>query len=113
KRVWQVACQVNGERVRETFKTKCEAETRAAEIRTKVDNEGQAAFNIPPALRVEAVECAALLQPHKAGIREACRYYVDHVLKYRNAPTVAETVKQLIADTVAAGRREKTTKDLR
>jgi integrase len=113
KRVWQVACQVNGERVRETFKTKGEAETRAAEIRTKVDNEGQAAFNIPPALRVEAIECAALLQPHNASIREACRYYVDHVLKYRNAPTVSEIIKQLIADTVAAGRREKTTTDLR
>ena len=113
KTAWQVACMLNGQRIRETFPTKEEAETRAAEIRVKVQNEGAAAFNIPLPLRVEAVECAELLKPYRASIREACQWYTEHVLKYRNAPTVAEIVKQLVADTVAAGRREKTTTDLR
>ncbi len=110
---WQVACQLNGQRVRETYQTKGEAETRAAEIRLKVDNEGAAAFNIPLPLRVEAVESAELLKPYGATIREACQWYTEHVLRYRNAPTVAEIVEKLIADAVAAGRREKTTTDLR
>jgi integrase len=113
KPAWQVACQINGARIREVFPTKGEAEARAAEIRLKRDNEGYAAFNIPQSLRVEAVECSDMLRPFNASIREACRYYVEHVLKYRNAPTVAEIVEQLIADTIASGRREKTTTDLR
>ena len=110
---WQVACQVDGKRIRETFPTKGEAETRAAEIRLKRENQGSAAFNIPLPLRVEAVECAELLQPYNSTIREACRFYVDHVLKFKNAPTVAEIVAKLVADTGAAGRRGLTTKDLR
>jgi site-specific recombinase XerD len=103
---------LDGQRIRETYSTRGEAETRAAEIRVKVENEGTAAFNIPLPLRVEAVECAALLEPHGASIREACQWYEKHVLKYRNAPTVSEIVDKLIADAVAAGRREKTTDDL-
>jgi len=113
KHVWQVACQVNGERVREVFSTRKQAEAQAAKIRSKVKSEGQAAFNLPVELRVEAAECAALLKKHQASLREACHYYVDHVIKYRNAPTVEEIIKQLIADTSAAGRRAKTMKDLR
>ena len=81
KHVWQVACQVNGERVREVFSTRKQAEAQAAKIRSKVKSEGQAAFNLPVELRVEAAECAALLKKHQASLREACHYYVDHVIK--------------------------------
>jgi site-specific recombinase XerD len=110
---WQVACMLKGHRIRETFGTKEEAEKRAAQIRAQVEREGAAAFNIPLPLRVEAAECSELLQPYNSSIREACRHYVDHVLKYRNAPTISDVVAKLIADAVAAGRREKTTTDLR
>ena len=113
KHVWQVACQVNGERVREVFSTKKQAEAKAAKIRLRVTREGQAAFDIPVALRVEATECAALLKKHQASLREACHYYVDHVLKYKNAPTVAEIIAQLIDDATAARRRPHTILDLR
>jgi hypothetical protein len=41
KTAWQVACMVK--RIREAFPTKEEAETRAAQIRQMVDNEGAAA----------------------------------------------------------------------
>ena len=110
---WQVACQVNGERIREAFKTKGEAETRAAEIRLKVDNDGQAAFNIPTALRVEAVRAAAELAPHKATITEAVDFYVEHVLKYRAAPTVSKIVQRMLAETESNKRRAKTITDLK
>jgi len=113
KHVWQVACQVNGERVREVFSTKKQAEAKAAKIRSKVNSEGQAAFNLPVELRVEATECAALLKKHQASLREACHYYVDHVLKYKNAPNVSEVIEKLIDDAIAARRRPHTILDLR
>jgi hypothetical protein len=52
---WQVACMLKGERIRETFPTRPEAESRAAQIRQQRDNEGAAAFTLPSAARVEAV----------------------------------------------------------
>ena len=112
-RVWQVACQVSGKRVREVFPTKAQATARAAEIRSKVDSDGRTAFSIPATLRVEATECAALLKKYQASLREACHYYVDHVLKYRNAPTVSEIVGKLIDDATIAHRRPHTIADLR
>jgi hypothetical protein len=56
KRRWQVACMVNGKRIREVFETKALAEDKAAEIRNQVTNEGTAAFNLPARVRVEAVK---------------------------------------------------------
>ncbi len=113
KRAWQVACMVNGHRIRETFPTKGEAETRAAEIRIQVENEGHAAFDLPAAIRVEAQKAIEKLMPHKASITEAVDFYLEHVLKYRNAPVVAEIVKKLVAEAEGNKRRERTVKDLR
>ncbi len=106
----QVACMVNGERIRETFKTVKEAETRAAQIRQQRDNEGAAAFTLPSAARVEAVNCGEMLKPYNATITEAVTYYVEHVLKFRNAPPVSELVKSMVAEAESAGRREDTSK---
>jgi len=109
---FQVACQVNGKRIRETFPTKGEAETRAQEIRTQVENEGRAAFSLAVDIRIEASRAVEKLSPHKATITEAVDHYVEHVLKYRTAPTVAEIVEKLLADAAANKRRERTIKDL-
>ncbi len=49
KTAFQVACMIQGERIREAYPTKAEAETRAAQIRQMVDNEGAAAFSLPAA----------------------------------------------------------------
>jgi integrase len=113
KGAWQVACMVNGQRVREAYSTKGEAETRAAEIRTQVENEGRAAFNLPTDVRVEAQKAVEKLAPHSASITEAVDFYVEHVLKYRNAPTVAEIVKRLVTEAEGNKRRDRTVKDLR
>ena len=45
KTAWQVACMVKGQRIREAFPTKKQAETRASQIRLMVENEGTAAFS--------------------------------------------------------------------
>ena len=47
KTAWQVACMVNGQRIRKTYPIKAEAETHAAEIRIQVENEERAAFTMP------------------------------------------------------------------
>ena len=113
KTAWQVACMVNGQRIRDTYPTKAEAEDRATEIRTQVENEGRSAFTMPTAVRVEAVRAVKQLAPHKATITEAVDFYVEHVLKYRTAPTVAEIVKRLVTEAEGNKRRDRTVKDLR
>jgi integrase len=113
KKGWQVACQVDGKRIRETFPTKGEAETRAAQIRQQVENEGHAAFSLDADTRVEAVRAVEKLTPHNATITDAVDHYCEHVLKYRAAPTVTEIVEKLVADAAANRRRERTIKDLR
>jgi site-specific recombinase XerD len=113
KTAWQVACQIRGVRIRETFDTRAKAETRAAQIRAQVQREGAAAFNLPPDVRAVAAKCHEKLAEHGASIEDAVRHYLETVVKFRNAPTVAEVVDKLIADTKAAGRREKTVTDLR
>ena len=110
---WQVACMIQGERIREVYDTKEEAETRAAQIRLKVENEGATAFNLPPDIRTEAARAVETLAPYSATITEADAYYVEHVLTYHNAPPIAEIVERMIANTASAGRRERTIKDLR
>jgi integrase len=112
KKGWQVACQVDGKRIRETFPTKGEADTRAAQIRQQVENEGHAAFSLDADTRVEAVRAVEKLTPHNATITEAVDHYCEHVLKYRTSPTVTEIVKKLLADAKANHRRERTIKDL-
>ncbi|MGO9243330.1 MAG: tyrosine recombinase XerC [Verrucomicrobiia bacterium] len=110
---WQVACMVSGQRIREAFPTKEEAETRAAQIRAMVDNEGAAAFTLPVDVRTIAAKCVEKLNPHGATLDEAVDHYVDHVLKFRNVPTVSEIVEKLLADAEVNHRRERTVKDLR
>ncbi len=113
KTAWQVACMVNGQRIRKTYPIKAEAETHAAEIRIQVENEERAAFTMPSAVRVEAVSAVKQLALHNASITEAVDFYVEHVLKYRTAPTVAEIVKRLVAEAESNKRRDRTVKDLR
>lgn len=110
---WMVACQVDGKRIRETFPTKGEAESRAAQIRAQVQSEGNAAFSLDSSIRVEAVRAVEKLSPHNSTITEAVDHYVEHVLKYRTSPSVREIVEKLIADAIADRRRESTVIDLK
>ena len=67
---------VSGERA--TFKTKGEAETFAQQARVKRDNDGKAGLAIPEKLRVEALECAELLEPLGVSLHEAVAYFIKH-----------------------------------
>ena len=105
---WQVACMVNGKRIRETFETREKAETRATEIRTQVANEGRSTFSLDVQTRAEAARVIEKLKPHNATITEAVDYYLEHYLKFRSAPTVKTVVTEIKAHKHANGRRERT-----
>lgn len=92
---WQVACMIQGERIREVYDTKEQAEARAAQIRLKVANEGATAFNLPPDIRTEAARAVETLAPYSATITEAVAYYVEHILTYHNAPPIAAIVERM------------------
>ena len=114
KTAWQVACQVNGERIRETFSTKREAETRASQIRQRIENEGRAAFGLPDHLRVEAVKAAEKLMLYGGEtITKAVDFYIEHSLRFRNAPPVAEIVKAFIQERQKLNQRARNLADVR
>ncbi len=108
KIAFQVACMIRGKRIREAFPTKDEAETRAAQIRAMVDNEGAGALALPTEHRVEASKCIEKLKPFNASLTEAVDHYVQHVLAFRNKPTVSALLTEIIQAKRATGRRERT-----
>ena len=74
KTAFQVACMIQGRRIREAYPTKGEAETRAAEIRTTIQNQGAAAFGISDRVRIQAAEGSEKLKPFNVEIgRASCR----------------------------------------
>jgi len=113
RRAWQVACMINGKRIRETFEIRDKAETRAKELRTIVQNEGQAAFNLGPDVRIEAAKCLKKLAPYGSALTEAVDYYVTHVLKYQAAPTVSTVIAEIVNGKQANGRRQDTIDNFR
>lgn len=108
-----IAVMTGGQRIRETFKTREEAETRTAQLRIERQNMGAAAFAMPVALRVEAAKCVEKLQPYSASLTEAVDHYVERVLKFREAPTVADAVKRLLVEKEQKNLRVSTLRDLR
>ena len=108
KIAFQVACMIQGKRIREAYPIKAEAETRAAQIRQMVDNEGAAAFSLGASVRVEAGKCVEKLKPFNATITEAVDYYVDHVLAFRDTPIVNAVLAEIVEAKRTNGRREKT-----
>ena len=111
---WQVACMVNGKRIREVFETKALAQDRAAEIRNQVTNEGTAAFNLSSPVRVEAVKAIALLKPYEGEtIAKAVEFYINHSLRFRNAPPVAAIIKEFVAEREQLNQRDRNLADVR
>ena len=113
KTAFQVCCMIQGQRIREAYPTKAEAETRAAQIRQQQDNEGAAGFALPPDARVEASKCIAKLKPFNVEITEAVDYYVEHVLAYQDKPTVNATIAEIVKVKESNGRRRDTIDNFR
>ncbi len=113
KTAFQVACMIQGKRIREALPTKEEAETRAAQIRAMVENEGAAALAVPMEHRVEASKCIEKLKPFDASLTEAVDHYVAHVLAFRDKPTVNTAIAEVVKVKQTNGRRRHTIESFR
>lgn len=111
---WQVRYQLNGTRTSEVFETKAEAETHAAQVRIKEANEGAAGFSLPADIRVEAANAVEVLKPYEGEtIGKAVEFYVNHSLRFRNAPPVADIIKEFVAEREKLNQRDRNLADVR
>lgn len=78
-----------------------------------VQREGASGFALAADARVEAAKCIEKLSPFNATISEAADYYVEHVLKYRTAPTVNTVITEIVKVKQMNGRRQHTIENFR
>ena len=104
---------INGKRERYSFKTKAEADTFAELKKTERQNQGVAALALPQAIKVDASKASALLIPHNVSLEEAAKYYLNHVIAYRNAPLINQIAEQMIAEAEKNDRRDRTVAELK
>jgi integrase len=104
---------INGKRERYSFKVRDEADTIAEQKRIERTNQGTAALALPYEIKVDAVKARGLLAAHSVSLQEAARYYIKHVIAYRNAPTISQIVERMIAEAEKNDRRDRTVKDLK
>jgi integrase len=95
------------------FADRNEAETHLEKHGIAKANEGQQLWSLTPDQRSEAVKCYRLLEPFKASLFDSTRFYVDHVLRFRNSPPVEELVKQLVERMGKNRRRPTAVEDVR
>jgi integrase len=105
--------KLGGGRNRRFFKEKAEAETFMQFTKVQQENYGTAALSIPDALRVEAIECAELLQPFGVTLRDAARFYAAHLKTVTDSRKVSEVVADLLAARTADGMSPRYLGDLR
>ena len=102
-----------GKRDRHFFKTKGEAETFASLARAKRENDGVAMFNLSREFWAMSVKASETLKPFNASILDAVNYYVEHLGKYKSAPTVKAAIAELLAEMKTNNRRERTISDVK
>lgn len=95
-----------------------DAEMRDAfwqQVRVQLLNEGSSAFDVPMEFRVRALHCQQQLWEwdEQATLEEATDFFIEHNLKRRSAPTIAELVPKLLVDCEKVGRRPASMTDLR
>jgi integrase len=105
--------KLGGGRNRRFFKEKAEAETFMQFAKVQQENYGTAALSIPDALRVEAIECCELLQPFRATLRDAAKFYAAHLKAITGNRKVTEVVADLLAARTADGMSLRYLGDLR
>jgi integrase len=104
---------LGGGRNRRFFKEKAEAETFMQFAKVQQENYGTAALSIPDALRVDAIECAELLQPFGVTLRDAAKFYAAHLKAITGSRKVREVVVDLLAARTADGMSPRYLGDLR
>ena len=112
-KAFKIDAQSGKKREFHSFKTEAEAITKAWEIFRDREKQGKAAFVLSGADRVIADRCMKKLSPYGATLEQATDYYVAHVAKFRQAPTIREITDRIIEQAKANGRSATTVLDLR
>lgn len=110
---WQVDARTKDGGERRTFPTKTEAETFAHLQRVKRQNEGDSAFALPAADRIDAETALGILKPHGRTLREAAEFFLKHIHVVTREMTVEELVAELLASKAKDGASVRYLKDLR
>lgn len=116
-RYWCVTIpKTGGGRTRRFFKAtpegKREAETFVQVSKTQQANFGTAALDFPDRLRVEAVECAATLEPYGKTLREAVAFFRKHLDAAKTSVPLEKAISELIENRRGTGTSEKYRYDL-
>ena len=104
-KAWMVDARIGGRGERLFFKSKGEAETKAGQLRVTRQNEGTVGLAIPEKLRVDAIECARLLDPIGVSLREAVDYFIAHARPCGGIKAVEVIVEDFLRAKKDANRR--------
>ena len=96
-KAWLVDGRIKGKGERFFFKTKTEAETKAGELRVDRKNKGFDGFSLPDSLRIEALECASLLEPYGKTLRDAVHYFLPHLKALNRTCKFSVLIDELVA----------------
>ena len=100
-------------RNRQFFKDKIEAATLLQQKLIEQENYGIAGVSFNERHRTEYLECAELLQPFGATIREAVKFYIPHLQAMKCTCTAAQLVDELLKVKEADGASRRYLSDLR
>ena len=100
-------------RNRQFFKDKIEAATVLQQKLIEQENYGIAGVSFNERHRAEYLECADLLQPFGATIREAVKFYIPHLQAMKCSCTAAQLVDELLKVKEADGASRRYLSDLR
>src|SRR6476620_11477859 len=100
-------------RNRQFFKDKTEAATVLQQKLIEQENYGIAGVSFNERHRAEYLECAELLQPFGATIREAVKFYIPHLQAMKCSCTAAQLVDELLKVKEADGASRRYLSDLR
>jgi integrase len=105
--------KIGNGRNRRFFKDRCEAETFLQTKRIEQENYGTAGTSFNERQRAEYLECAELLKPFNATIRDAVNFYVPHLHATKRTCNAAELFNELLKVKEADGASERYLSDLR
>jgi integrase len=109
-----VDCRIGGRGERKFFTTKQEAEGEQQRQRVKRANEGNSAFDLPQAMRIDAQAAIKLLEPYGGvSLRECASFYAHNHAIAKGDKTIRQIVDELLVVKKSAGVSPRYVDDLR
>jgi integrase len=102
-----------GGRTRRFFRDEAEAKTYLELCRIEQRNHGLAAFSLTESARVEAVDCSKMLSAVGATLRDATKFFIDHIRATNRSCSVRAAIDELLASKKVDGASKRYLGDLR